>query len=55
MISISPQAGQETDVILSPNSHKAGHIPCPFGRAARISTLPYLKDCLFCVVIREDV
>ena len=55
MISISPQAGQETVLILSPNIQIAGHVPTPTGSLARTSTLPYLKENLPLVNKRADV
>ena len=55
MISISPQAGQETVLKLSPNIQIAGHVPTPAGIFALTSTLPYLNEYLPLLNKRADV
>ena len=55
MMSISPQVGQLAVLIFEPNIHSAGQMPCPSGKAARMSTRPNLNSFLPFVIIREDV
>ena len=55
MMSISPEAGQPTEVMLLPSIQKAGHMPELDGALMRASTRPYLKVARPCVVMRAEV
>ncbi len=55
MMSISPQAGQPRDEMLSPSIQNAGQQPWNEGMAMRASILPYFHDARPWVFRRAEV
>ena len=55
MMSISPEAGQPTWVMLLPSIQNAGQVPIDEGIAMRASMRPYFQLLRPCVFMRAEV